>query len=264
MANQYLHTLSDTWNSAMTKFFGIRMNVTDTNSDVDSRVLEMQVGGSPVFSVRRDGRIFGVDGTAGAPTYAFESDKNTGIYRISGDILAFATAGTERARVGASGFQIVGPVTGDAVVSSDSDVTAGRLLKTAPGPAQAFRRGNILGTVSQSGGVPTGAVIETGSNANGDYVRFANKTQICWNNILIKPASDATTGNKSVVWTYPAAFSNALASSATASLINTNPTARTGPTTGNYTTTTVTLYYAENAGVASDVSARVVAIGPWF
>jgi len=39
---------------------------------------------------------------------------------------------------------------------------------------------SILGTVSQAGGVPTGAIIERGSNANGEYVRFADGTQICW------------------------------------------------------------------------------------
>ena len=43
----------------------------------------------------------------------------------------------------------------------------------------AFRRGTLLGTVSQSAGVPTGAVIERGSNANGEYVRYADGTQIC-------------------------------------------------------------------------------------
>lgn len=43
----------------------------------------------------------------------------------------------------------------------------------------AYRKENILGTVSQSGGVPTGAIIERGSNANGEYVRFADGTQIC-------------------------------------------------------------------------------------
>lgn len=42
-----------------------------------------------------------------------------------------------------------------------------------------FDQTNILGTVSQSGGVPTGAVVERGSNANGEYVRFADGTQIC-------------------------------------------------------------------------------------
>lgn len=40
-------------------------------------------------------------------------------------------------------------------------------------------REQLLGTVSQTGGLPTGAVIERGANANGEYVRFADGTQIC-------------------------------------------------------------------------------------
>lgn len=44
---------------------------------------------------------------------------------------------------------------------------------------EVYNAGSILGTVSQSAGVPTGAVIERGINANGEYVRFADGTQIC-------------------------------------------------------------------------------------
>ncbi|MCG7624395.1 hypothetical protein [Epibacterium sp. Ofav1-8] len=47
------------------------------------------------------------------------------------------------------------------------------------GWARLIHAENLLGTVSQSGGTPTGAVIERGSNANGEYVRFADGTQIC-------------------------------------------------------------------------------------
>lgn len=43
-----------------------------------------------------------------------------------------------------------------------------------------YHSANILGTVSQSGGVPTGAIIERGSNANGEYVKFADGTLICY------------------------------------------------------------------------------------
>ena len=42
-----------------------------------------------------------------------------------------------------------------------------------------YARSTLLGAVGQSGGVPTGAVIERGSNANGEYVRLADGTQIC-------------------------------------------------------------------------------------
>lgn len=110
-------------------------------------------------------------------------------------------------------YTLNGFLAGTAVVSSDTDVTAGRLLKTAPGPAQAFRRGNLLGTVSQASGVPTGAVIERGSNANGEYVRFADGTQIC-----VSPdftSVDVTTATGSIYrnaaplsWTPPASFAS--------------------------------------------------------
>jgi len=40
-----------------------------------------------------------------------------------------------------------------------------------------------VGTVSESGGVPTGAIIERGSNANGDYVKFADGTIFQWHSI---------------------------------------------------------------------------------
>ncbi|MDP2715547.1 hypothetical protein [Rheinheimera sp.] len=45
-----------------------------------------------------------------------------------------------------------------------------------------FDNNNTLGTVSQSAGVPTGAIIQRGSNANGEFVRFADGTQICYVN----------------------------------------------------------------------------------
>ena len=58
---------------------------------------------------------------------------------------------------------------------------AGKLLSTGnDDPAEIFKHSNILGTVSESGGVPTGAIIERGVNSSGEYVRYADGTQICW------------------------------------------------------------------------------------
>ncbi len=37
----------------------------------------------------------------------------------------------------------------------------------------------VVGTVSNSAGFPAGAVIERGSNANGEYVKFADGTMVC-------------------------------------------------------------------------------------
>lgn len=38
----------------------------------------------------------------------------------------------------------------------------------------------VVDAVGQSGGVPTGAIMEYGSNAHGSYLRLADGTQICW------------------------------------------------------------------------------------
>ncbi len=43
------------------------------------------------------------DGTVSLPSYTFDSDKNTGVYRPSADAWAIVTGGTERVRVDSSG-----------------------------------------------------------------------------------------------------------------------------------------------------------------
>jgi len=74
------------------------------------------------------------------------------------------------------------------IVSPDSNTNrtlnlpdeAGKLLSTGNNdPAEVFKQSNILGTVSESGGVPTGAIIERGSNSNGTFVKYADGTMIC-------------------------------------------------------------------------------------
>lgn len=60
-----------------------------------------------------------------------------------------------------------------------------------------YTRDNLVGPVSQSGGAPTGAVVERGSNANGEYLRLADGTQI------------ATNGNDAIT-TAPAAFAGTI------------------------------------------------------
>jgi len=70
----------------------------------------------------------------------------------------------------------------------------------------------ILGTVSQSGGVPTGAIIQRGSNANGEFVRYADGTLICWHRWNVGGSSinvGALTNALVGYWAYPSAFANA-------------------------------------------------------
>ncbi|WP_225933830.1 phage tail protein [Pseudomonas azerbaijanoccidentalis] len=46
--------------------------------------------------------------------------------------------------------------------------------------AFAFDRSSVVGTVSQTSGLPTGAIVERGSNTNGNFVKYADGTMICW------------------------------------------------------------------------------------
>jgi hypothetical protein len=67
-----------------------------------------------------------------------------------------------------------------------------QLATTAFAKAEAalrYGKDNVIGTVSQSAGVPTGALIEYGSNANGEYCRYADGTQICWSSKIVSGLS---------------------------------------------------------------------------
>lgn len=112
----------------------------------------------------------------------------------------------------------------------------------------------IVGTVSQSGGTPTGAVIERGSNANGEYVRFADGTQIC-TKVLLTSASGA------VSWTFPAGFSSQpdtmsmCAAAASACRVGTYDT---------LSATSANINGWTDAGGRAAASFSIIAIGRWF
>lgn len=222
------------------------------------------------------------DGTAATPALAFDSSPGTGVFRAAADQIGLACAGATRVAVSAAALQVDVPLTGTAVTQSQSDTTAGRLMRVgdfglgqrishdatqdlntiAPGffgnasqssvplnapltglnrwagvhvsaqgsvtpttamqiaartntaPALFHRRcestvwqpwvrvydtANLLGAVSQTAGAPTGAVLERGSNANGDYLRLADGTQICSRTMTATAAAVTT-------WTFPAGF----------------------------------------------------------
>ena len=127
-----------------------------------------------------DGPLSGLfgNGSAGSPGVSFANQTNMGLYRASSSALAVSVGGSERARFTTSGMQV--------------------------GGSEVFRRANAVGTVSQSGGVPTGAVIERGSNSNGEFVRFADGTQICSRTFSL-PAPDS----EFLTPSFPASFSAA-------------------------------------------------------
>ena len=102
-------------------------------------------------------------------------------------------------------------VKGVVELATPAEVLAG--VDTQRGITPATLTAKILGTVSQVNGVPTGAVIERGTNANGNYVKFADGTMIC-----TKFETNPGTPEQeiyitdlymySIVWTLPATFCN--------------------------------------------------------
>lgn len=119
----------------------------------------------------------------------------------------------------------------------------------------------VTGTVAMTAGQPTGAVIQRGSSATGDFVRFADGTQICTFALPIGPMNVATgaifQGATNVSWTFPAAFAAAPAVS--------GMTASTGAwvTAAAPSLTSVVLRGCAAVTQATAVSASLMAIGRW-
>lgn len=78
--------------------------------------------------------------------------------------------------------------------------------------AEGYNPANIVGTVnfSPNGGQPgsDSAIIERGSNANGEYTRFADGTQECWRQLVTDNITVAAGGGLSpgYTWQLPANF----------------------------------------------------------
>lgn len=125
---------------------------------------------------------------------------------------------------------------------------------------------NILGTVSQSGGVPTGAIIQSGRNANGGFIRYADGTQICYQRIQV--ASRSYPVGSAVVaaqWTFPITFSP-YAPAMTCSIFH------TWTHWFNYGWESISPTGAANLGLRNNYSSELttaldihaIAIGRWF
>lgn len=97
-----------------------------------------------------------------------------------------------------------------------SDEIFVRRYRSASGGVQEwhklFTTDNILDAVSLSSGVPTGGIIETGSNANGTYTKFADGTMLCKHVLTLDAPSTANgsvfQGATQTTWTFPVAFTD--------------------------------------------------------
>jgi hypothetical protein len=146
-------------------------------------------------------------------------------------------------------------------VSAPQGLDAGALgLNGSP----VYARSNLLGSVGQVGGVPTGAVIERGSNANGEFVRFADGTQICVSAVL---SVDITTAFGAIFAapanlevSMPAAFFTVTGSAVSVCAVNAENAWGAGRMING--TTVRWRAFRPNAGSANTF--RLATVGRWF
>jgi hypothetical protein len=140
----------------------------------------------------------GVTGTATALDDLDETTTASGVYSVSASTtgtwpMSAGSGMVEILRRASTGFVQILTMTGTAR-------TFQRRYSSGFGTwYELYHRGNIVGTVSESGGVPTGAIIESGSNANGYYTKWADGTMICRHKL-------ASSSSAAVTWTFPVAF----------------------------------------------------------
>ena len=120
---------------------------------------------------------------------------------------------------------------------------------------------DLLGTVAETAGTPTGAVFERGSNADGDYVRFADGTQICEREVSgvdITVASGSVFKNTQTDYDFPMPFASipsgfGSVNSTANAWINARVPASTKWSPSVWSSTSRT-----------GVTVRLIAIGRWF
>ena len=191
--------------------------------------VDVPVGGTGTQSASHDataGRLVRVFQTGGVFGLGVAQGQSLGAAVVS--VNAVAVAGwyrTDSATAGlpasapAGTLEVVHGIGGDAIVQRWTSLPASGAARRwqrhfSGGVWQtwvlALDQASLLGPVTQSGGVPTGAVIERGTMAAGEFVRFADGTQICTSAGLTVPNASTSSGalfrSVTVGWTYPRAF----------------------------------------------------------
>lgn len=125
-----------------------------------------------------------------------------------------------------------------------------------------YAKANIVGTVSQISGTPSGAIIETGNTANGRYMKYADGSLICTG---VVPVSWTNTAPGSATWTFPVAFVNAAELRLFSSMPTGAPHQYASSIVASSSAGAAVYVGAFNGGAANpSFGVQVMAIGRWF
>lgn len=228
--------------------------------------------GEPVFNTDTKQLVVGDGATAGGIGVApLESPVFTGIPEVP-----TASPGDSSTQAASTAFvnavaavlsavdALKAPLASPALTGVPTAPTAAVGTNTNQLATMAALQARILGTVAQSGGIPTGAIVETGTNANGTYTKWADGTMICRHT---GAGQAATIGGGSVFYsggvnfTFPATFITA--PTITPSAVQSSGFFCWGVVDGSPSTTnaTVRVICPVNTGSASP---SYIAIGRWF
>lgn len=214
--NDLTDELLEDINNKVDKESGKGLSTHDYDNTAKQKVDEMGTAASRNVTTSpadvTPGRLLKVgDYGNGVPIVTAEVNLNAGVYLIPGNYITPST-GVQNLP---SGFtqtdRLIVRVSGDAGTLKqelcqrgvqrffDRSVN-GLSFQTAPW-RELYHTGNVVAPVSQVGGVPTGGLVQPGSNPNGYFVRLADGTQITTSRIVY-PAGE----RNHLVRTLPTSF----------------------------------------------------------
>jgi len=191
MATQDIFNMTDTWNAAGTTFTAIKMNVTNTASAAGSLLMDLQIGGSTLFSVSKGGAL-NLPQNATDVTHVMAGDGvlasfRAGVWAIQNG--ATAVLSTQLGRVNVIGDLPLGfgPTTANSVDVIIRRDAANVLAQRNGTNAQTLR---VYGTFTDTSNYERGA-LQMGS----DYVELAAETAGSGDDNMDVRLTPAGTGN---------------------------------------------------------------------
>lgn len=245
-----------------------------TENGADQRFVDFD--GAGVWSRAKNGGVW--SSWKRLDPQAFGLGLSPGIVRFSGDLDTILTTAFYNIDVSACTNFPTGAGDGNLICQMWDSIVAGTQLfielndsrmymrrrsgSTWQAWQEVYNQSSILGTVSQSGGVPTGSIIEADTNANGEYVKFADGTLIT--KTVVADQAMVSNGQADFNVTLPAAHVN----------LDFNGFAAAGPQTSTdvygftsfvpLSTSNVKVRYRNGATAQNLTEIVVTSYGRWF
>lgn len=256
-----------------------KLKVTVDSTDLSNIALESWVNGlfQSTQTDTTSGKIMAVGAFGlgcfgpGIPTVSdINNTFNVGFYKFNGGV-----TGAPPQFAGAGGSLIVHSLGGNFVQqiaisipgTQNNPMMCLRHYDTNGNPGSwvtMYTNANIVGTVSVSGTLPTGAIMETATNANGSYTKFTDGTLICQGPIADFNVGASANPTLTPNGTFAHPFVNSLYGCQGMGTPNTSHDHYGYTAVNNRATTAVNFVHRNGATAQIMVNNRYIAIGRWY